>query len=128
MHDAGTTIADVRVAPEALARLIRLVSDGSVSATAAKRILGQMVATGDAPDAVASAEGLLQQSDEAALRQLVGQTMARHPAQVSQYREGKRGVAGFLVGQVMKASQGGANPAVVDRLVRAWLDTTGPSS
>ena len=58
-------------------------------------------------------------------RALVDETLAEHPGQVAQYRAGKRAVAGFLVGQVIKRSGGRANPSAVDRLVRARLDSPG---
>jgi len=111
------------VTPQALGALIRLASSGVVSATAAKQILARMVATGEAADAIASAEGLLQESESEALEVLVDEILSKHPAQVAQYRAGKRAVAGFLVGQVIKASGGRANPSAVDRLVRARLDS-----
>jgi len=98
------------------------VSAGVVSASAAKQILPRMMEAGEAPDAVAAAEGLLQESAPEALAALVDATLSAHSAQVAEYRAGKRAVAGFLVGQVIKASRGRANPAAVDRLVRARLD------
>ncbi len=125
MSEAGLTIGDVPVAPESLGRLIALVSAASVSASAAKQILGRMVATGAEPEAIAAADGLLQESGADALDALVTGTLARFPAQVAQYRQGRRAVAGFLVGQVIKASHGRANPAMVDDLVRSRLDGEG---
>jgi aspartyl-tRNA(Asn)/glutamyl-tRNA(Gln) amidotransferase subunit B len=97
-----------------------------VSASAAKQILPRMMEAGEGPEAVASAEGLLQESAPEALAALVDATLAAHAAQVAAYRAGKRAVAGFLVGQVIRASRGRANPAAVDRLVRARLD--GPTA
>ena len=125
LAEAGLEIDGSRVTPEALGDLIRMTSSGIVSASAAKRILGRMMATGGAAAAIAAADGLLQESGAEALDSLVDATLATHPAQVAQYRAGKRAVAGFLVGQVMQASGGRANPAAVDRLVRARLDSTG---
>ncbi len=125
LAEAGLEIDGSRVTPQALGDLIRMTSSGIVSASAAKRILGRMMATGGAAAAIAAADGLLQESGAEALDSLVDATLATHPAQVAQYRAGKRAVAGFLVGQVMQASGGRANPAAVDRLVRARLDSTG---
>ena len=122
MNDGGLTIGNVPVAPEALGRLITLVAAGSISATAAKHILGRMVATGSEPETIAAADGLLQESSPDALGDLVAATLARFPSQVAQYRRGKRAVAGFLVGRVIMASGGRANPAMVDELVRTRLD------
>jgi len=122
MNDGGVTIGNVPVAPEALGRLITLVAAGSISATAAKHILGRMVATGSEPETIAAADALLQESSPDALGELVAATLARFPSQVAQYRRGKRAVAGFLVGRVIMASGGRANPAMVDELVRTRLD------
>ena len=125
LGEAGLSLERSRVTPQALGALIRMVSSGVVSASAAKQILARMMATGEAADAVASAEGLLQESGSDALEALVDETLSKHPAQVAQYRAGKRAVAGYLVGQVIKASGGRANPSAVDGLVRARLDSPG---
>jgi aspartyl-tRNA(Asn)/glutamyl-tRNA(Gln) amidotransferase subunit B len=99
-----------------------MAASGVVSASAAKQILSRMMRTGESAGAIAGAEGLLQELASGALEALVDQTLSAHPAQVGQYRAGKHAVAGYLVGQVMKASGGRANPSAVDRLVRARLD------
>ena len=125
LAEAGLTIAGSRVAPQALGGLIRMAASGAISASAAKQILARMMATGDDAAAVAAAERLLQESGSEALDALVDATLSKLPAQVAQYRAGKRAVAGFLVGQVMQASGGRANPSEVDRLVRARLDAPG---
>ena len=122
LADAGLTVERSRVAPQALGALIRMTSSGMVSASAAKQILARMMATGETAESIAVADDLLQESAPDALDALVEATLSTHPVQVAQYRAGKRAVAGFLVGQVIKASRGRANPAAVDRLVRARLD------
>jgi aspartyl-tRNA(Asn)/glutamyl-tRNA(Gln) amidotransferase subunit B len=68
-----------------------------------------------------AAEGLAQVSDRGALEQLVAEVVARNPAQVAQLKGGKEQVMGFLVGQVMKATKGKANPQLVQELLRAAL-------
>jgi aspartyl-tRNA(Asn)/glutamyl-tRNA(Gln) amidotransferase subunit B len=123
LHERGESITALRVTPEALARLIALVAGGAVSSSAAKQMLGRMAESGASADEIAASDGLLQESDERAMADLVAQTLARFPEQVSQFRGGKRAVALFLVGQVMKASAGRANPVMADRLVRAHLDS-----
>ena len=122
LSEAGSTLDEAAVAPDALGRLIRMAAEGAVSASAAKTILGRMVETGREPEEIAAADALLQVSDAGAIDALVAATLARFPEQVRQYRQGKRVIAGFLVGQVMQASGGRANPALADRLVRARLD------
>jgi len=83
-----------------------MVTEGVVSASAAKQILARMMATGEPPDAIASAEGLLQESGSEALQALVDETLSKHSAQVAQVPGGQTYRRGFLVGQVMKASGG----------------------
>jgi aspartyl-tRNA(Asn)/glutamyl-tRNA(Gln) amidotransferase subunit B len=122
LAEAGLAIEHSRVTPEGLGALIRMAAAGLVSASAAKQVLARMMATGGAADEIARAEGLLQESDAAALGALVDGILSAHAPQVAQYRAGKHAVAGFLVGQVIKASGGRANPSEVDRLVHARLD------
>ncbi|MFO7694329.1 MAG: Asp-tRNA(Asn)/Glu-tRNA(Gln) amidotransferase subunit GatB [Vicinamibacterales bacterium] len=125
LAEAGLTVDASRVTPEALGELIRMMAAGVISASAAKQVLGGMMATGGTAASIAAARGLLQESRTDALETLVHDTLSTHPDQVAQYRAGKRAVAGFLVGQVMKRSGGRANPSAVERLVRQTLDSPG---
>jgi aspartyl-tRNA(Asn)/glutamyl-tRNA(Gln) amidotransferase subunit B len=127
LHESGCPIEAIQVTPSSLARLIAMVSSGTLSNSAAKQVLARMFKTGETPDAVAAAEHLAQESDVDALRPLVDDVLARHPEQVAQFRAGRHGVAGFLVGHVMKASQHRANPRLVDQLVRERLTGLGSS-
>jgi len=127
LHESGCPIERLKVTPSALARLMAMVSSGTLSNSAAKQVLARMDKTGETPDAVAAAEHLAQESDVDALRPLVDDVLARHPEQVAQFRAGRHGVAGFLVGHVMKASQHRANPRLVDQLVRERLTGLGSS-
>jgi len=125
LSDAGLAVHASRVTPESLGELIRMAASGVVSASAAKQMLAGMMAAGGTAPSLAAAAGLLQESRADVLEALVEDTLAEHPGQVAQYRAGKRAVAGFLVGQVIKRSGGRANPSAVDRLVRARLDSPG---
>jgi Asp-tRNA(Asn)/Glu-tRNA(Gln) amidotransferase B subunit len=111
----------LRVDGRDVGRLIAMIGAGTLSTSAAKAVLARMVADGGSPADIANAAGLLQQSDTDDLRALVDQTLLAHPGPVSQYRAGRKGALGFLVGRVMNASGGRANPGVVDRLVRERL-------
>jgi aspartyl-tRNA(Asn)/glutamyl-tRNA(Gln) amidotransferase subunit B len=121
MNERGTALADVRVTPTSLAGLISLVSNGTVSGTAAKAVFEKMFVTGEAPEDIVGREGLAQIGDEAALAAVVGEVLAHHADAVSQYRAGKAGALGFLVGQVMRATGGKANPRLVNELLRRAL-------
>ena len=107
--------------PEALAELVALVDGGVVSSTVAKDVFEAMWTTGRSARAIVDAEGLAQIGDVDALRGMVAETLARHVEVVAQYRAGKTAVMGFLVGQVMKASGGKADPKRVADLVKRAL-------
>ncbi len=119
------TAADLRtrVAPERLAGLLALVDKGAISGSIAKDVFEKMIATGRPADAIVAAEGLTQIDDEGALEALVAEVLAAHPDAVAQVRAGKTATVGFLVGQVMKAGKGKANPKRVNEILRRALET-----
>jgi aspartyl-tRNA(Asn)/glutamyl-tRNA(Gln) amidotransferase subunit B len=125
LHESGCLIDEIKVTPSGLARLIAMVSSGTLSNSTAKQVLARMFKTGETPDAIVDADHLAQQSNVGALRKLVDDVLANHPEQVAPFRAGRRGVAGFLVGHVIRASHGSANPSVVDQLVRERLAGSG---
>jgi aspartyl-tRNA(Asn)/glutamyl-tRNA(Gln) amidotransferase subunit B len=99
------------VPPPRLGELIGLVRDGTVSHQAAKRVFAEMASKpGQAARAVAERLGLVQVSDQSALREWVTEVLAAHPAEVARFRSGETKLMGFFVGQVMKRSQGKADP------------------
>ena len=114
-------VPDVGVAPAALGALVRLIDEGKVSGSAAKGVLERMARTGDAPEAIVEAEGLAQIGDAGALEGAVRQALADNPDAVRKFRSGKEGALGYLVGQVMRATRGQANPRVVKEMVRTAL-------
>lgn len=104
-----------------LAELVGMVEEGKVSSSAAKDVLeGVLEGEGD-PYAVASARDLIQISDTSALDAVVDEVLAGNPDAVTSYREGEEKVVGFLVGQVMKATQGKADPKLVNEILRSRL-------
>jgi aspartyl-tRNA(Asn)/glutamyl-tRNA(Gln) amidotransferase subunit B len=106
---------------ENLGGLIKLIAQGKISGKIAKEILPKMISSGDTAEAIAEREGLQQISDTGALEKIVDEVIAANPKQVEQYRAGKQTVIGFLVGQVMKASRGQADPAAVNTLLKEKL-------
>lgn len=117
----GQEIAAAPVTAEALGELVGLIAKGEISGKLAKEIFAKMCETGDGARAVMDREGLKQISDSGALAAIVAEVLAANPKQVEQYKSGKTAVAGFLVGQVMKASKGQANPAAVNALLKETL-------
>jgi len=107
--------------PEHLAELLQLIDKGTISQSAAKQVFEEMYRTGQAPTDVVQALGLTQVSDADELIRIVDEVIAANPKPVEDYRSGKVSAAGRLVGEVMKATRGRANPAVVNELVRTRL-------
>jgi aspartyl-tRNA(Asn)/glutamyl-tRNA(Gln) amidotransferase subunit B len=122
MKDRAIDIADVPVAPEALAGLLKIVDAGTISSSVAKEVFAKMFESGRSADEIVRAEGLSQIGDEAAVVGLVRDVIARHGDAVAQYRAGKNATFGFLVGQVMKASGGKANPKLANQVLKRELE------
>jgi aspartyl-tRNA(Asn)/glutamyl-tRNA(Gln) amidotransferase subunit B len=110
------------LAAPALAGLIALVEQGTISSSVAKQVFEKMVATGQRAEAIVAAEGLTQISDDSAIAELVAEVVAKHADAVAKYRAGNAGTFGFLVGQAMKAAGGKANPKRINELLRQALD------
>jgi aspartyl-tRNA(Asn)/glutamyl-tRNA(Gln) amidotransferase subunit B len=117
----GREIAESPVTAENLGELVSLIASGEISGKLAKEIFAKMFETGDSARTIMDREGLKQISDTGALGKIVDEVIAGNPKQVEQYKSGKTAVIGFLVGQVMKASKGQANPAVVNEMLRTKL-------
>ncbi len=98
-----------------------MIVKGELTGKLAKDVLPKMVESGEPPSVIVEREGLKQISDTGALEKIVDDVIAANPKQVEQYKSGKTTVIGFLVGQVMKASRGQANPATVNEILKARL-------
>jgi aspartyl-tRNA(Asn)/glutamyl-tRNA(Gln) amidotransferase subunit B len=120
LNRLGIGIEQSPVAPESLGALIDLIADGTISGRIAKDVFAEMVETGAAPAAIVERDGLRQLSDSGAIEAAVEAALAGNPAQVAQYRANPK-VLGFFVGQVMKATGGKANPALVNEILRKKL-------
>lgn len=105
-----------------LAELVALAEGGSLSSTAAREVLAEMVETGDAPARIVERRGLEQVNDPARLGAIVDDVLAAHPAKVGEYRGGKTGLLGFFVGEVMRATRGRANPELAKELIARRLE------
>ncbi len=120
----GKEIGDSPVSAVHLGELVTLVNKGELSGKLAKEILPKMFESGDAPTAIMERDGLKQISDTGELAKIINEILAKNPKQVEQYKGGKTAVAGFLVGQVMKATRGQANPQTVNEMLAAVLTST----
>src|SRR5207249_2797663 len=121
IDDRGEMAVTTKVPPGHLAELITFVDNGRISGKMAKDIFAEMVETGLTCETIVRQKGLVQVSDPGALGSLVDQAIAGNPKAVADFKAGKTAAAKALVGQVMKASGGKANPAMVDRLVQEKL-------
>jgi aspartyl-tRNA(Asn)/glutamyl-tRNA(Gln) amidotransferase subunit B len=121
LKGASKEITESPVSAAHLGELVALIGKGELSGKLAKEILPKMFESGDAPSVIMDREGLRQISDTGALEKIVDDVLAANPKQVEQYKSGKTAVAGFLVGQIMKASRGQANPATVNEVLKQKL-------
>lgn len=119
LNASNGEIDDFRVRPPALAGLLDLVRDGTVSHAAAKTVFGEMVRGGEPAAAVAQRLGVTQVGDDTALNQWIDEVMAENPTEASRYLAGERKLQGPLVGRIMKKSQGRADPKRVNQLLAA---------
>jgi aspartyl-tRNA(Asn)/glutamyl-tRNA(Gln) amidotransferase subunit B len=117
----GLEIQASRIAPPALAELLRRVIDNTISGKIAKEVLEAMWQQGANADAIIEERGLRQITDEGAIERAIDAVMAASPSQLADFRAGKDKLFGFFVGQVMKATAGKANPARLNELLRKKL-------
>ncbi|GAB7387726.1 Asp-tRNA(Asn)/Glu-tRNA(Gln) amidotransferase subunit GatB [Bacillaceae bacterium] len=114
-------LKDVKITPQGLGEMIQLIDKGTISTKIAKTVFKEMIETGKDPQAIVEEKGLVQISDEGALRKIVAEVVANNPQSVADFKAGKERAIGFLVGQVMKATKGKANPQMVNELLREEL-------
>ncbi len=115
------TFADIALSPTALAELLTLIDQGTISGKIAKEILPELLEKGGSPGELVQARGLTQISDTSALTALIQEVIAANPDQLAQYRSGKTKLFGYFVGQVMKKTQGRADPQLANQLLEQAL-------
>lgn len=116
-------IGDTKLSPEHIAGIVKATDEGVISGKIGKEIFQIVYQTGDNPLKVIEEKGLKQVSDEAAIEAIAREIIEAHPGEVKSYREGKKGVLGFFVGQVMKETKGKANPAMVNGVLKKLLES-----
>ncbi len=121
LNKLGKTIADSPVGADGLGALIDLIADGTLSGRLAKDVFAEMIASGKAARAIVSEKGLKQVTDTGAIETAINAVLAKEPDKVADYRGGKEKLLAYFVGQVMKATQGKANPALVNELLKKKL-------
>ncbi|PZD95696.1 Asp-tRNA(Asn)/Glu-tRNA(Gln) amidotransferase GatCAB subunit B [Paenibacillus sambharensis] len=110
-------IEDVKITGQGLGEMIGLLEKGTISSKIAKTVFKAMLESGKLPQQIVEEQGLVQISDEGAIKAVVDQIVTNNPQSVEDYKAGKEKAIGFLVGQVMKETKGKANPALVNKLL-----------
>jgi aspartyl-tRNA(Asn)/glutamyl-tRNA(Gln) amidotransferase subunit B len=121
LKEAGREISSAPIPPERLAGLLMLIENGTISGAIAKGVFEKMFTADRTADEIVSAEGLTQIDDQSQIQELIASVMRANPDAVKQYRAGKTSTFGFLVGQVMRAAKGKANPQRVNQLLQKAL-------
>lgn len=121
LNEEKRDIRDCPITPAALAEMILLIEDGTISGKMAKDVIVEMYKTGGTPKKIISEKGMVQITDEGELVKTIQAIIDANPNQLKDYRSGKDKLFGFFVGQVMKATQGKANPKIVNDLLKKML-------
>jgi aspartyl-tRNA(Asn)/glutamyl-tRNA(Gln) amidotransferase subunit B len=122
LNETGKSVPESPVTPQALADLLARIEQGTINVNTGKSVLGEMLQTGQSAGSIIAAKGLAQISDTDALDGRVNEVVQDNPEAISQYLAGKETVFGFLMGQVMRATRGKANPQIVRELLHKRLD------
>ena len=122
LNEKRIEITDTALTPEHLVGMIELINKGTISNTAAKTVLEELIEKDVAPEEVVKEKGLAQISDTSALAGIVDKVLADNPKAVADYKKGKTNVSGFLVGQCMRATRGQGNPATLRDMVIAAIE------
>jgi aspartyl-tRNA(Asn)/glutamyl-tRNA(Gln) amidotransferase subunit B len=113
---------DLQITPEALAKMIGLIQDGTISSKIAKQVFAELLEHGGDPEKIVKDKGLVQISDEGQLQEVVGGVLDANEQSIIDFKEGKGRALGFLVGQVMKATKGQANPQMVNKILKEEIE------
>ncbi|MFL5432714.1 MAG: Asp-tRNA(Asn)/Glu-tRNA(Gln) amidotransferase subunit GatB [Myxococcales bacterium] len=122
LNEGALDLGSPKFQPGQIAEVFRMQDEGTLSSTAAKEVLAELIQTGKPPAQIVQEKGLSQVSDEAALEAVVVSVLAKNPAEVERYKGGKKNLLGFFVGQAMKELKGKGNPGVLNALFKKRLD------
>ena len=123
IKDGGMSVSSFPVTPDQFAGLLNSVKNGTVNVATGKDILRRMVKSDLTAAEIIKKEGLAQVSDESALSEAVAHVVANNPDELGRYREGKKALFGFFMGEVMKVTGGKSDPNVVKKLLTSSLES-----
>ena len=121
LNDNRVELADIKLIPENLAAMIKLIKDGTISSKIAKKVFAETIANGTDPKKYVEDQGMVQLSDTSVLEPMVKEVVDNNPQSVEDFKNGKDRAIGFLVGQIMKQTRGKANPKVINQLLNDEL-------
>ena len=121
LNDSKKDVTSSPISSANLGKMIAMIDAGTISGKIAKTVFADMWSTGGDPETIVKEKGLTQITDTSAIEKIIDELIAKHPAELEQYRSGKEKVFGFFVGQAMKATKGQASPAVVNDLLKKKL-------
>lgn len=121
LNSEKVELAETKLTPTNLAGMIVLISDGTISSKIAKKVFKELIENGGDAKAVVEAKGLIQLSDPAQLLPIITEILDNNQQSIDDFKDGKDRAVGFLVGQVMKATKGKANPGIVNKLLQEEL-------
>ncbi|MBM7553424.1 Asp-tRNA(Asn)/Glu-tRNA(Gln) amidotransferase subunit GatB [Thalassobacillus pellis] len=113
---------ELALTPESLAKMIKLLEDGTISSKIAKKVFAELVEKGGDPEKIVKDKGLVQISDEGQLTEIITKILDNNQQSIEDYKNGKDRALGFLVGQVMKETKGQANPPMVNKILLAEME------
>ncbi|WP_153126366.1 Asp-tRNA(Asn)/Glu-tRNA(Gln) amidotransferase subunit GatB [Peribacillus tepidiphilus] len=117
LNAEGKELKDVALTPENLAAMIKLIENGTISSKIAKTVFKELIEKGGDAETIVKEKGLVQISDEGALLKVVTEALDNNPQSIEDFKAGKQKAIGFLVGQIMKATKGQANPQMVNKIL-----------
>ncbi|MGZ9784615.1 Asp-tRNA(Asn)/Glu-tRNA(Gln) amidotransferase subunit GatB [Bacillus pseudomycoides] len=110
-------LKDVALTPVGLSKMVQLIEKGTISSKIAKKVFNELIEKGGDPEEIVKAKGLVQISDEGTLRKVVTEILDNNEQSIEDFKNGKDRAIGFLVGQIMKATKGQANPPLVNKIL-----------
>ncbi|MBS4536997.1 Asp-tRNA(Asn)/Glu-tRNA(Gln) amidotransferase subunit GatB [Clostridium sp. D2Q-11] len=122
LKDEDMEIEDMRFGAKELANLLKLIEEGKISNNIGKKVLRTMFEEGGDPNSIVKEKGLIQINDEDEIKKMVSEIIEKNPQSIEDYKNGKDRALGFLVGQVMKATRGKANPQMVNKMILEELN------
>ncbi|MCT2536817.1 Asp-tRNA(Asn)/Glu-tRNA(Gln) amidotransferase subunit GatB [Aquibacillus koreensis] len=122
MNKQQKELHDLAMTPEGLAKMIKLIGDGTISSKMAKKVFAELVEKGGDPEQIVKEKGLVQISDEGQLKDIIVAILDNNEQSIIDFKNGKDRALGFLVGQVMKETKGQANPPMVNKIILEEMD------